>query len=50
VVAVVVFEVIAVYSPSMTGNRPDPPERCRTDLAAKCVVTQGMMTNAQIEG
>ncbi|MCW2625170.1 MAG: hypothetical protein JWR48_1892 [Mycobacterium sp.] len=29
----------------MTENRPDPPGRCRTDLAAKCVVTHGRMSN-----
>jgi hypothetical protein len=45
VVAAVGFEAFTVDSPLMTGNRPDPPGRCRTDPATKSVVTQGKTGN-----
>ena len=45
VVAAVGFEAFTVNSPLMTGNRPDPPGRCRTDPATKSVVTQGKTGN-----
>jgi hypothetical protein len=41
-------EAGTVYSPSMTGNRPDSPGECRTHPAIKTVVTQGKTSNAGI--
>ena len=33
-------EKVAAYSPPMTGNRQEPPRRCRTDSATKSLGTQ----------